>query len=334
MNENDRYLSTWQKVAVLTAIISLLSISNTLADFNGFGTAFEGGRGLLYMQTARTYGKGRYVIGVQSLSMNRKYWNQWDNDSKDDYPVILGFPLTYGLTDNIDISAGFYFQHGGRPYFDKEDFFKFYGSPITGLSATRLGLKARLPLSEESKIQLAGKFAAILTTSKDQLDGMNYRYTRSYGDKTSETDIEFSLLESFDLHQFVSLHLEQGYVFSGSEIFDNQIVIGVGLDIHPLYKLTLGLELNNRTFNGVSPQSIINAIHDPNTYWKNAKHFGDPKYVEDSDLDFMEDFLVVAPSVSYLINDNISINAGALVNLADQKGLRETAQFAIGINLH
>ena len=39
----------------------------------GWSSSFEGGRGLMYMNSARTYGKGRVVAGLQGLIMPREY---------------------------------------------------------------------------------------------------------------------------------------------------------------------------------------------------------------------------------------------------------------------
>lgn len=85
---------------------------------------------------------------------------------------------------------------------------------------------------------------------------------------------------------------------------------------------------------GISPQSVIKSVFDPFKYWDGYTHLGDPAYLKDSDSDFTEDFFVAVPSLSYRINDLITLNAGAIINIADQKGPNESVQFAVGITFN
>ena len=311
-------------------VLVLLSLFYTLPSFsqnNILGTSFEGGRGLIYMQSARTYGSAHYSLGLQGLTMQREYFVQEASEFKvpKDNTTIIGIPATIGITDFIDLSASFYFYHDARPYKNKFDIYDYYNSSESGIGSTRLGLKIRLPLNQENRFQIATKLGATFNNSKSQIDGLNYRWSRI------DNDFEISLLETINLTSNATLHFEQGYVVSGSEIFDDQLVIAAGLNVHPLTKYSFGLELHNRTFMGVSPQTVVTSIYDHLKYWEGYAHLGDPNFIKDDDIDFFEDFFVVVPSISYKVNDSFNIRAGIAINIADQKGPEEPFQFAIGI---
>ena len=66
----------------------------------------------------------------------------------------------------------------------------------------------------------------------------------------------------------------------------------------------------------------------------NVPQIGDPRYIKDDALDFDEDFLVVAPSVSLYVTPTVSLTAGALINVADQDDPKETAQYMLGITFN
>ncbi len=317
------------RIILLSINLSLFFVSPSFAQYNYFGTAFEGGYGLSYMQSARTYGKGHYAIGIQSLTMQREYYFFNSFTTRINNEIVIGVPATIGITDFIDFSTGFYFFHDARPYNNDSNIYEYHGFSESRIGSTRLGLKLRLPLSEERKIQIAGKIFAIVNTSKEQIDGMNYRWTRKKG-----TDIETSILETININSYMNLHLEQGYVLSGSDIYDDQLVLAAGINVCPFNKWSLGLELHNRTFIGVSPQSLVKSTYEPTKYWDSITHFGNPTYIKDSDLNFTEDFFVAIPSISYRVNELISLNAGAVINTADQKGLKVPLQILLGITLN
>ena len=181
-------------------------------------------------------------------SMVFDHWGK--SVDKKDFPVISGVPVTFGLTDEIDLTAGFYCFHDARSWKNKSDFTQGYGDSETGMGISRFGAKIRLPFSMDSRIQIAGKFAAVLDTSDGQLDGLNYRWARN------ETDIESSLYESFDISSFISLHLEQGYVLSGSDVYDDQLVGAAGIEFRIKPWWNFNIEVNNRTFLGRHRQPV------------------------------------------------------------------------------
>ena len=158
------------------------------------------------------------------------------------------------------------------------------------------------------------------------IDGMAYRWVHK-----KSTDVEASLIETLDIHSSVSLNLEQGYVLSGSALFDDQLVFGAMCDFHPFDRWSFGFEVHNRTFMGVSPQSIIRAVYDPFLYWDSYAYLGDPARLKDNELNFSQDYFIAVPSVSYRINDSITLTAGMALNLADQRGSQEHAQLAVGL---
>jgi len=329
----ENFVRNSQKMygAVWLIAIFFIIISPSFAENSGFGTAFEGGRGLLYMQSAHTYGKGNYAVGFQGLIMKRKYKTNYTTSVvvRENNPIIVGVPITYGLTDIIDFTGGFYFFHDARPFRDMSNISNYYDLAESGIGSIRLGLKARLPFNKKTRIQIAGKLSAMVNTSSSQFDGMNYRWIRS------ETDIEASLLETINLTQFHSMHFEQGFVRSGSDIFDDQIVLAAGICIQPVSRLFLNMEVNNRTFNGVSPQALLKGLKYPSLYGPDIAHRYDPEYLQDDELNFNEDFFAVVPTVSYQIKENTTINAGAVINIASHAfSPQETVQFALGITFH
>ena len=317
----EQYKLNVHRLILAVAIITVLCISPSFADNNRSGSAIVSGQGLLYTQSAHTYGKARYAFGVQELSMQREYFVVENTGLRipKDNTSVFGVPITVGLTDFIDLSVGFYFFHNARPYKNKFDVYDYHSSPESGIGSSCLGLKVRLPLKKENRFQIAAKLSATFNSSQSQIDGMNYRWTRI------ENDFEALLLETIDITSFMSLHLEQGYVFSGSDIYDDQLVLAGGLDVHPFDKWSFGLELFNLTFMGVSPQSVIKSVYYPFNYWDGYTHLGNPAYIKDDDLDFYNDFFVAVPSISYRVNDLITLNAGVAINIADQKGGRWSA---------
>ena len=313
-------ITCWVVIALLCVVFLQTSSSAEV-----LGTAVEGGRGLLYMQSARTYGFGYYTLGIHALAMQREH-RITDTYSVKDTPVIVVIPATVGLTDHVDITGSLYLFNDIRP-FDQTNQFAPYANPEAGVGTARLGFKIRLPFSVENKLQIAGKMGALLDISQYQTDGLNYRWTRK------GTDVEASLLESYDVTPSFSINLEQGYVLSGSDIFDDQYVLAVGFDFHPGDRWRFGLEANNRVFDSVGPNSVFQAGKDPSNYYGGAI-VGDPTMLRETDLDFMKDFFVVVPSVSYQISNGITLHAGAIVNIADQEDPKETVQGVVGISYH
>lgn len=295
------------------------------------GLAVEGGRGLMYMQTARTAGRGQLTIGMYSMIMekeSRVYDAASDRFSlRTDKPSVLALPVTFGLTEEIDINFASYMIHDTRTLYDKTDVNAGFGNVGSGMGSTKLGMKVRMPFSHESPFQIAGSFNAVFDTSNKQAYDMNYRWTRT------GTDIETSFHETFELTPAVTLHFTQGYVFSGSDTFDDQIVGGVGLSIANGSRVSLSLELNNRTFLGVGPQSLLKAGDDPDRYLEATQDndIGDPTQLKDDSDDFLEDFFILTPSVNIRLTPAVALHAGVNYNLADQIDPHESWQFTGGI---
>ncbi|MFC1541529.1 OmpA family protein [Candidatus Latescibacterota bacterium] len=300
------------------------------AQPNELSSTIEGGRGLMYMQSAQTYGKGALVTGVKGLVMSKKSTVVGKTGKKIEelnYPVVLGVPLTFGLTDEVDITASFYGFNDARIIKDMSNVMAGYGDPVGGMGSTRFGVKIRMPLSLESRIQIAGKFGAMIDTSNEQIDGLNYRWTRT------GTDIETSIYETYDINSFMSLNLEQGYVISGSDIYDDQIVGAAGLQIRIKELLSINLELVNRTFLGVSPYSVLNVGDDADMYetMNDIPLIGNPVYLKDTSADYLEDFFIFSPSLVIRLNENVSMDIGANINIADHGEPRERFQGVIGL---
>jgi len=315
---------------LIVVFIVFSGLEDLYAQSGDFSSAIEGGRGLMYMQSARTYGKGTFVIGLKSLIMKRETPVMLPSGklvNREDNTAVLGLPFTLGLTDEVDLTASFYGFNDARVFSNNRDITLGYSEPKGGMGVSRFGAKIRLPFNMDSRVQIAGKFCALLSTSAEQIDGVNYRWSRT------ETDVEASLYETFDLSSFLSLNLAQGYVISGSDIYDDQIVSAAGLQIFIKDRLMVNLEVTNRTFLGISPQSALKAGGDPDMYYTiNGKPgTGNPALLKDSRNDYNEDFFIFSPSMTFRVNNNISIDIGANINIADQVEPRETFQGVIGI---
>ncbi|MFC1561082.1 OmpA family protein, partial [Candidatus Latescibacterota bacterium] len=274
-----------------------------------------------------TYGKGAFVVGVKSLVMKKESTLSGESIREVNYPAVLGIPISFGLTDEVDFTASFYGFNDARIFKDTNNITLGYGDPEGGVGASRLGVKIRLPLSMESRLQVAGKFGALLNTSAAQIDGMNYRWSRT------GTDIETSLYQTLDINSFLSLNFEQGYVISGSDIYDDQIVGAAGLQFHIKDRLTVNFEIINRTFLGVGPQSALNAGSDSDMYntVNGMLGTGNPALLKDSKADYREDFFLFSPSFIIWLNDNTSMDIGVNINIADHVEPRETFQGVIGL---
>ena len=117
----------------------------------GYSQSMEGGRGLLYMQSARTYGKSAFSIGIKGLAMQREYTVPWKTGYVKNNTTVIGLPVAIGLTDEVDLTGALYFFNDGRTYAGN---FR-YGAAERGLGASRLGVKIRFPFEPDRSIQLA-----------------------------------------------------------------------------------------------------------------------------------------------------------------------------------
>ena len=316
---------------ILCVLITTAMILTSGFCFADQGTSFEGGTGLLNMNSAKTIGAGHYSVGINWLVMQKKHPVLWSGiyHEPTDYPSILGFPIVFGLTDYLDITAVPYMFHDARELKKRSRVFDYYGKPTTGSGVTRAAAKVRLPSIFSDNLYLAAKVGASLDTADDNLEGINYRWVRD------ATDIDVSLLQTIDLSQKLSLLFEEGYVFSGDEYFDNQIVFSAGIEYKPTEKWAFGLELNDRTFLYNSPMRALEEGPDP-AYYSTPAAIGDPREMcHYEELDWGDDYLLLTPSIRYNLTDAVTLNAGALINLAeDQADPKETVQFYAGITLN
>ena len=321
------------KLLALCILTGLWGTAESCGQDHGLSTTVTGGRGLLLMQSARTFGQGYLVFGMKGLSMEKesriryapgKYYRALDK------PFITALPVSLGLTDEIDLTASVFAFRDARSLVDNRDVAAGYNSPKQGIGASCLGVKIRLPLPTQSHLQIAGRFGASMDTSNRELDGMNYLWTRE------GTSIESSFYETYEFTRFFSLNLEQGYVISGSRMYDDQLVGAMGLQLHYKDRVALNLEVNNRTFLGVSPQSAFHAAKGAGDFAGVASGavIATPDFTKDNRADFLRDYLVLAPSLAFRINRFISLDAGALFNLADQASPREKYQLVAGLTFH
>ncbi len=309
-------------------IALLLTVTDTFAQARGFTSSFDGGRGLLLTQSARTYGEGNLALGLRALSMERCFRSTYEGaGARHDYPTVFSVPLTYGLTDEIDLTAAVFSFRDARTLVETRDVGLGYGAPKVGVGASYLGVKIRIPFSPQSRFHFAGRIGGFMDTSSGELDGLNYSWTRR------GTTIESSIYESFDLTSFLSLHLEQGYAISGSRLYDDQVLGGAGLQVTIRNRIAFNLEVKNRTFLGVSPQSAFQEEADPGRYRSGADGGVEPAFLRDSRADFNEDYFVFASSVAVRLNKHLSFDAGAVYNIADQVPPRERYQISAGITV-
>ena len=130
MNKNKRYSLTGYSVRWLIVSLYVFCINPSFAQHSRFGSSFEGGRGLTYLQSARTIGNAQYAIGLQTLAMQREYFVLENNRFRipTDNTTVIGLPVTVGITDFLDLSAGFYFFHDARPYRNESDIYQYHHS--------------------------------------------------------------------------------------------------------------------------------------------------------------------------------------------------------------
>jgi outer membrane protein OmpA-like peptidoglycan-associated protein len=291
-------------------------------------TTIEGGRGLLYTQSARTNGKGVLTVGLKGFGQLKEYYIPGSSGTalvkSEDVSALIAAPLTFGLTDEVDITASFYGFANARPLLNQDNVTAGWGSLKNGQGVARLGLKVRLPFSEGLPVQIAGSFGALLDTASDHLNGFNSRWT------TPGTDIEASMLETLDITSYLSLYLQQGYVLSGVEYYDDQLVGAAGMQLRFRNRAALNIEAVNRTYRGIGLVSAMNAGNDISRY-STPGGVGSVRYLIDTDTDYMEDFFILAPSVTFRINDHFTIDAGALINVADHRTPVETVQGVFGL---
>ena len=108
----------------------------------------------------------------------------------------------------------------------------------------------------------------------------------------------------------------------------------MGLDYHPTPRYNFGLELHNRVFDTVGPRSVWIAGDDPAMYYNSTRGVGNPLMLKDSDLDYSDDFFVLVPSAAVRLNEAIAINAGIVINLAEDMEPNEDLQFVVGVTIN
>jgi hypothetical protein len=256
---------------ILSCAVVLAGIGAAAAETGNpwFPQSFEGGRGLLLMQSARSMGKSAVSLGFMGFAAQREY-PVAAGLTRTDNTTVGAFLFAAGLTDEVDITGSAYGFFDGRPYAGN----LLYGHPESGIGSARLGIKIRFPFRPDRHFQIASKLGAVFGASDRQLDGLAYRWTRT------DTDIEGSLLQTLDLGGSLSVHTEEGYVLSGSNIWADQYVLAAGIDLHPSNRLTIGIEANNRTFDGIGPLSVFRAGSNPGAYYGGAPNVGNPRFVQ------------------------------------------------------
>ena len=304
------------------------------AQSDGFSTTTEGGRGLMYMQSARTYGKAKMTFGIKTIVMEKKspVYDEINSRirTRTDFPTVMAVPITFGLTDEIDLNLSVYGFRDTRTLVSKEDIRLGYSDVVQGIGSTLLGVKIRLPFKEESRLQIAGKFSAMLDTSEDEADGMNYRWSRM------GTDILASLYQSYDLFSFMTIIFEEGYVLSGSKLYDDQVVGGAGVQFRIKSRCNINFEVNNRTFLGIGPQSTSQALDYPGSFEtvNGVPGIGNTSLLKDEESDYWEDFYIFSPSIDIRMTKNIALNLGVNYNLADQVAPKESYQMVVGLTFN
>ncbi len=246
----------------------------------------EGGRGLLAVPAARTFGRGMIAFGLTGLGFK----SAAPVSDSADFPSVLAFPASFGLTDEIDIGIALTAFHDARPMTAEGT-----AAPETGYGAVRMDIKIRMPLSMESRLQVAGSFGAAFDTATSQSGAMIYPWTHK------GTDISASLHESYDLTRHIGIYLSQGYILSGTKAYDDQVTAGAALTVSPGDRLTLSFEVSRRTFLGTGP-------------WSAAEDG------PDNTVDVMEDYLFFTPGLHYRLNEHAAVSLGAHIDLADHPG--------------
>ncbi len=315
------------KVLVFCVLAGIGGLTEGYGQDRGLSTTVTGGRGLLLMQSARTFGQGYLTLGIKGFSMDKESLVRYAPGEylrAQDKPLIVALPVSLGLTDEIDLTASLFAFRDARSLLDNRDIAAGYGSPEQGIGASWLGVKIRLPLPSQSHLQIAGQFGASMDTSDRELDGLNYFWTRR------GTSIESSIYETWEITPSLSLNLEQGYAISGSRLYDDQLVGAAGLQLHLRDRVALNLEVNNRTFLGVSPQSAFHSAEESRDDVRGAAP-GPFAFMRDTRADFLRDYLVFAPSLAFRVNRFLSLDAGAVFNLADQASPKDKYQLVAGL---
>lgn len=306
----------------------ILFFTATIPVYAQYGVSLEGGGGLLNMNSAKTIGNAHYAISLQYLGMQRDHPRLWNNTTyfePTDYPTIFFLPVVVGITDYLDLTGSINYYHDVRALNQQSNVFKYLGDPESGFGSARAAAKVRFPRIFSDDVHLALKAGATFDTSDINLTGMNYRWVRN------ATDVDISFLQTFDINPKLSLHFEEGYVISGDVWFDNQALFSAGIEYIPTDKWAFGLELNDRTFLYNSPMDAWR--EGPYTwYYPSASVIGDPRELNDEEIDFGDDYIVITPSVRYRISNTVTLNAGLLINVADEQiDPKETMQFNAGI---
>ena len=305
---------------------SLSEAQNEAPEHN---QSIEGGRGLMYMQSAETFGKGALTAGLAGFTMSKEVSVAETGGilrDKHDLPTVLALPVTFGLTEEVDLSAALYGYYDGRSWLDPYRAHDGYGDTDSGIGSARFGAKIRVPLPDKLPITVAGRFTAVFSSSGKQLEEMNYRWTRT------DTDIESSLYETLRIGRNIRMHLEQGYVLSGTDYYDDQVVLNGGIDINIKPWWNVSCEMLSRTFRGKSPRSIIKNSGDyVRQIGITGTALGDPAFLLDDEYKFNEDMLYLAPSMRFRLNRIMSCYFGGLINIADHDEPKEQFQIIAGV---
>jgi outer membrane protein OmpA-like peptidoglycan-associated protein len=188
----------------------------------------NGTRGLVHIQSAETMGAGRL-----SFSLFGSWYKQ---DSG--YTASASNGGTPNKGSNIITGSGT-FSFGVNPFFDVFALGSGFGSvgyekePGAGIGSVQAGVMGALPLPESSPVHLGTQVSIIGGTSANQIDS-NKADGYDYFETRTGYDFMVKILESV--------------VFGTEKDKQPLLLLGLGLqgNVHEL--ITLGLEINSRTF--------------------------------------------------------------------------------------
>ena len=200
-------------------------------------------RGMTQISSAEALGSGRLTVGLQGAWYQQRRNFDGAPDSMANIFTGIG-ALSFGMNSYIDIFgsiAGF----GSTNYTNSTSL-----KNKAGLGTISGGVQGSLPLPSTSPLRLGMQCVIFAGTSPNQInsnnaDGYNYFETRAYYDFMGK------LLQSFIVGneaRGLKLHINEGFVFTVENEKGNLFLLGGGIQWLVYSLLTLGLEVNSRTF--------------------------------------------------------------------------------------
>jgi outer membrane protein OmpA-like peptidoglycan-associated protein len=208
--------------------------------------------------------------------------------------------LTYNLTNEVELSGVIYGIGQGFLYSDRGRNDKF----ATGLGASRVAAKFRLPFAENS-FDLASRIALTMPM------GRNFAVHPSHPQETDQWGLELMALQSFQLGQSLRWHLNEGFRWQGLKN-----------SAHPKDDLLLAVTSfdYNLGRNWLAYSELASAVE------------------MDKKIQPLQDRLVFAQGVQYLTPWNFALNMGANIGLSQKRRdgtlkRAEGVQVVFGISL-